>query len=340
MPDGALEPTERQFLSLLDAASGGMRVRLSLYSMRGIIRQGKAAAHVKKCHTGLDELWNTHLDGIIVTGREPIAARLADEPYWESFTKLVEWARESTYSAVWSCLAAHAAVLYCDGIDRIRGHQKECGVFECVRADDHELTAGVGPSFMLPHSRWNGVSESDLRRSGYRILSRSAAGVDTFAKQYTSLFVFFQGHPEYDSDTLMLEYRRDVRRFVRGDCGTYPSLPKNYFDESTSALLGALQRGASRSSRPELLAEVNEALSEATVETRWRSAAIQIYRNWLLYIRAQKEVGAIDRSSVGASEAIRLSLVAADAAKVSAPGIYAEKSSFAQDRPPRVAAAR
>ncbi len=38
MPDGALEATERQFLSLLNAASDGVSIRLSLYSLPGIER--------------------------------------------------------------------------------------------------------------------------------------------------------------------------------------------------------------------------------------------------------------------------------------------------------------
>jgi len=38
MPDGALEATERQFLSLLNSASDGMSIRLSLYSLPDVPR--------------------------------------------------------------------------------------------------------------------------------------------------------------------------------------------------------------------------------------------------------------------------------------------------------------
>ena len=57
------------------------------------------------------ELWDTPLDGLIVTATEPPAPRLQDEPYWPALTQLVDWARENTASTVWSCLAAHAALL-------------------------------------------------------------------------------------------------------------------------------------------------------------------------------------------------------------------------------------
>ena len=45
---------------------------------------------------------------------------LIDEPYWASLTQLIDWAEHNTHSSVWSCLAAHAAVLRIDGIRRRR----------------------------------------------------------------------------------------------------------------------------------------------------------------------------------------------------------------------------
>jgi homoserine O-succinyltransferase len=38
MPDGALEATERQFISLLDSASDGIQIRLLLYALPGVPR--------------------------------------------------------------------------------------------------------------------------------------------------------------------------------------------------------------------------------------------------------------------------------------------------------------
>jgi hypothetical protein len=41
---------------------------------------------------------------------------------------------------------------------------------------------------------------------GYEVLARTDdTEVDTFIKQESSLFLFFQGHPEYESDTLYRE---------------------------------------------------------------------------------------------------------------------------------------
>ena len=340
MPDGAIEATERQFVSLLAEASGEIPVTLHLYSLPGIPRLESAANHIRAHYAGIDELWNTHLDGIIVTGREPVTANLRDEPYWGSFTNLLDWARENTYSAIWSCLAAHAAVLYCDGIDRVRSDSKKCGIFDCTQTEYDGLTTGIGASFKLPHSRWNGVPELALTRCGYRVLSRSAAGVDTFIKQYNSLFVFFQGHPEYDANTLMLEYRRDVGRFFRGESDRYPSLPLNYFDRPTAALLENLQKQAVKHPSSELLTEAHWILSEARVEAPWRLAATSMYRNWLRYLSDQKEIHLISTGGAAQTQGNKASMVAIDAVEATIPNFYAKKRSHPEERPRRVAAAR
>lgn len=296
MPDGALDATERQFLALLDSASEGLSVSLSFYSLPGVPRSEAAEQHMRSCYTSAENLFGTTLDGLIVTGREPMTPNLQDEPYWNTFTQVLEWARNNTLSTVWSCLAAHAAVLHMDGIKRIKSDHKQCGIFDCEQLAGHALTAGMPSSFNLPHSRWNGLPEEALTASGYEVLTRSAdAGVDTFVKQQNSLFVFFQGHPEYESHTLLLEYRRDVGRYLRGETNTYPLLPRNYFPWQTAAALAGLQQQAMSCRREELLAEVSNVLSETRIETSWHPTAAGVYKNWLEYIAAQKKQQLLSR---------------------------------------------
>lgn len=289
MPDAALEATERQFVSLLDSASEGFSIRLSLYSLPGVPRNELGAHRVSNFYSSVENLWDTRLDGLIVTGREPLTSNLADEPYWESFAKVVEWAQDNTHSTVWSCLAAHAAVLHMDGISRIKSPEKNFGVFECARLSDHPLMPNAPSCFALPHSRWNGIPEDELTSCGYSVLTRAEdIGVDTFIKQQNSLFVFFQGHPEYESNTLLLEYRRDVGRYLRGEIDTYPLMPRGYFDHDTVVALTELQHQSGNRPHESLLTEVGRILEKAIIESTWGSTATSIYRNWLEYICAQK----------------------------------------------------
>jgi homoserine O-succinyltransferase len=290
MPDGALKATERQFLTLLDSAANGVAVRLSLYALPDVPRTVEGRRHVSRFYSGIESLWDSHLDGLIVTGTEPRAPNLTDEPYWGSLTKVLEWAEHNTHSAVWSCLAAHAAILQIDGIARRRLADKRFGVFECARASDHQLTAGVPSTFQVPHSRWNDISGNELARCGYRVLTRAKdGGVDAFVKQRKSLFVFFQGHPEYEANTLLLEYRRDVGSYLRGARDTYPPIPQGYFDRDTAELLMALRDRALSDRRSELLANFPTAQVEQRVANTWRSMAAPVYGNWLAYLCAQKE---------------------------------------------------
>jgi len=289
MPDAALQATERQFVALLGAAADGLTVRLTPYALPDIPRTDWGRDYVTRFYSPIEDLWDSHLEGLIVTGTEPRSPNLRDEPYWASLTRVLEWAEHNTHSAVWSCLATHAALLHLDGIDRRPLGEKRFGIFECDRVSDHPLTADAPARLRMPHSRWNEIPEDALTSCGYRVLTRSdAAGVDAFVKQRKSLFVFFQGHPEYEAHTLMLEYRRDIRRFLLRERDTYPAMPQGYFDDATVEALTALRERALADRREEVLADFPTALAAGTVTNTWRTTATRVYRNWLLYLTAQK----------------------------------------------------
>jgi len=290
MPGAALEATERQFRAQLSAAADGVVVRLSLYALPDVPRSDLAQHHVSYFYSHISDLWDRRLDGLIVTGTEPRTSNLMDEPYWASLTRLLEWAESHTHSAIWSCLAAHAALLHMDGIVRRPLRDKRFGVFECAKVSGHSLMAAVPASLQMPHSRWNDIAQNDLTTCGYTVLTRSEdAGVDSFLKQRKSLFVFFQGHPEYEADTLLLEYRRDVRRFLRRERDSYPAMPRDYFDDATVDALTALRERALSARREELFVDFPTAFAAARLRNTWHSAAVCIYRNWLLYLCAQKD---------------------------------------------------
>ena len=290
MPDAALEATERQYISLLNAASGDVSIQLSLYRLAAVPLGDHSIRHVNQFYSIFDPSTSSPLDGLIVTGREPRMPSLAEEPYWGDFVRLLAWAQENTLSTIWSCLAAHAAVFCMDGIDRIRNLEKHSGIFDCVRVSDHRVFQNTPFQFKLPHSRWNGLPEDALSNCGYTVLTRTDHGcVDTFIRQLGSLFVFHQGHPEYETNTLLLEYRRDVGRYLRVETKTYPAMPRDYFDSVTTAALKALENQALCRPRQALLTEASNVLENATIENSWRSTAVCIYRNWITHLYEERE---------------------------------------------------
>jgi homoserine O-succinyltransferase len=106
-------------------------------------------------------------------------------------------------------------------------------------------------------------------------------------KKQESLFVHFQGHPEYGAQTLAKEYRRDIKRFLRGERETYPTMPHGYFDDASTQLLNEFCQNALSARREEIIESFPESVVDS-LENTWQSSAICVYRNWLSYIGSRK----------------------------------------------------
>jgi homoserine O-succinyltransferase len=303
MPDSALEATEAQFARMLSAAADTVPVRLRFYFLSEVPRGAAGQAHVSgDRYWSIDELQRDPPDALIVTGTEPVAPRLGDEPYWERMRELLEWAQANTTSSIWSCLAAHAAVELLDGVQRRRLGSKRCGVFAHDCLPDQPLLKGVTAPLHTPHSRWNELPVEGLREAGYTIVSASAeSGADMFTKQTSSLLVFFQGHPEYEETTLLREYRRDVGRFLRGQQSNYPTLPQGYFGAAALELLSAFETRARAKPDAELLADFPLNAIAATLRNTWSAGATGIYRNWLALLASRQKATSLPPAKVSPS---------------------------------------
>ena len=284
MPDAALKATERLFQRLIQAVSGRIPIRFYCFSLPSVARSGLARRHVESEYRDIAELADLQIDGMIVTGAEPIADALHEEPYWNDLTALIDWAKTGTRSTIWSCLAAHAAAKHLDGVARHRLDRKCSGVYDCACVGYDWLTNGAPATLRVAHSRHNELNESELVARGYQILTRSAkAGVDIFAKQYQSRFIFFQGHPEYDALALQREYMRDIARFLSGERQDYPLIPENYFDAATEITLCAFAERARLHRDPTLAAELPGLMLRP--ELAIGTAATVLFRNWIGYLK-------------------------------------------------------
>jgi homoserine O-succinyltransferase len=284
MPDSALKATERQFARLLQGATPPhVRVRFHCFVLPSIARAPALQKHVAQHYGDIGALGRVAVDGLIVTGAEPIADELHDEPYWPELTSLIDWAATNTRSTIWSCLAAHAAVLHLDGLTRRRLAAKCSGVYDCSKVADDWLTRGIRSPLKISHSRYNTLEERELIAHGYQVLTRSdAIGVDIFGRQLSSRFVFFQGHPEYDSLSLQREYMRDIARFLNGQRDEYPDLPAAYFDSATEDVLRQFEVRA-RATRDPMLAAGLPGLTLRT-DLGAGTAAKLLFRNWLSFL--------------------------------------------------------
>jgi homoserine O-succinyltransferase len=283
MPDAALQATERQFMRLLRRAAGDIRIDFHCFSLPSVQRSQTAKWRVDQQYTDIADFGRLKIDGLIVTGAEPNAATLPEEPFWQDLVDIVDWAEANTRSTIWSCLAAHAAVLHLDGIERQRLTAKCSGVYDCAKVADSWLTRDIPSPLRISHSRLNELRASDLVARGYQLLTESGeAGVDIFAKELRSHFIFFQGHPEYDALSLEREYLRDVSRFLAGERDSYPDIPAGYFDAETENRLAGFQSRASVERRPALSAELPDRTLRQDIAAG--AAATAIFGNWLEYL--------------------------------------------------------
>ena len=278
MPAAAKRATEQQFDDLLVHAARGLGIRIGFFVVDDYARTTRETFHL---------LHDMRPDALIVTGDEPQRLSvMSDEPLWPALARLVDWAGTHTISSVWSCFAAHAAVLRLDGINRTRRPQKLSGMYPCAAASDDPLLANFPSSWLVPHSRHNGVDETALESKDYTVLSRSPqVGVDSFAKRIRgSLFLFLQGHPEYAPDSLLREYRRDIRRFLAGERETYPGNAREIISIRTPrANSEKLREQAYRAPSPRLLSSVYAAFIDSSLSAE-NAAALPLYTNWLGYL--------------------------------------------------------
>ena len=87
MPDSALQATERQFMRLLRAAAGNARIHFHCFSLPSVNRSELARSRIDRQYTDIADLGRLQIDGLIVTGAEPNAATLPEEPFWRDLAE-------------------------------------------------------------------------------------------------------------------------------------------------------------------------------------------------------------------------------------------------------------
>ncbi|WP_436280648.1 homoserine O-acetyltransferase/O-succinyltransferase family protein [Rhizobium leguminosarum] len=285
MPDAALAGTELQFRCLLEAAAWPRKIRLKFYFLDSLPRSPEAKQYLMRSgYSDQSYLRSGRLDGLIVTGTQPSEQDLRLEPYWSDLVSVFDWADSQGCPTILSCLAAHAALLYFDGLSRDCQSPKCFGVFKHKVLSKHPLTAGLPRIISVPHSRQNSVRESSVKSLGYQVLIRGYQGFHCVCKRRGAEFVYLQGHPEYDGTTLLKEYRRDVLRYLAGSIETYPEIPVDYFDTIAVETLRSFSELAQNNRKPEVGRQFPYLEISAAKTKSWQEPAKTFFRNWLLQL--------------------------------------------------------
>ncbi len=242
--------TETQILRKL--SNTPLQINVQLLQTCSHTSQNTDSDHLDSFYTTFDQVKDSQYDGMIITGAPVENLEFKAVDYWNELCAIMEWTRFNVHSTLHICWGAQAGLYHHYGIEKCTLPKKLSGVFEhTVIRKRSPLFRGFDDRFYAPHSRYTEVRLDDLlTKPELEVLALSSeAGVFGVKSSDNRQFFIF-AHPEYDGDTLALEYFRDVKR------GLSPAIPAHYFPGNN----------------PSLDPIVN-----------WRSSGQLLYTNWLNY---------------------------------------------------------
>ena len=242
--------TETQFSRLL--GNTPLQVELELIHTKSHKSKNTSEDHLLAFYKCFDDIKDKKYDGMIITGAPVEKMPFEEVEYWDELCTIMEWSKKHVHSTFHICWGAQAGLYYHFGIDKFMLPEKLSGVYK-HRVDKKRsiLFRGFDDEFLVPHSRYTGISREEVEANPrLKLISSSdKAGVYAIATE-NGKQVFITGHPEYDELTLKKEYDRDVL------AGINPNVPDNYFEDDDPT-------------KP--------------VIVRWRAHANLLYSNWLNY---------------------------------------------------------
>ncbi|HYY16214.1 MAG TPA: homoserine O-succinyltransferase [Gammaproteobacteria bacterium] len=284
MPDAALAATERQFFRLVGESNQIAQFYMHPFTLEALPRGPEVASHIARYYETFAEIKAAGLDALIITGANVTEPDLSLEPFWRPLIEVIDWAYAHVTSTLCSCLATHAVLQFRYGQKRCRLAAKRWGVYSHHVTDRrHPLVRGVNTRFDVPHSRYNEVSREQFEAAGLRVLVQNeAAGVHLAVSEDGFRLVFFQAHPEYDTISLLKEYKREVYRFAGGERDDYPPFPEHYFTPRIQALLEEYaDRVRAAKDNGEPLPDMPESLITPYLDNTWHDTGEAVINNWI-----------------------------------------------------------
>ena len=242
--------TETQLARVL--GNTPIQIELELIAPSGHVSKNTSQAHMLAFYKSFDEVRDRTFDGLVITGAPVENLPFEEVDYWPELCEIMEWSKTHVHSTLHICWGAQAGLYYHYGIPKYSLPQKLFGVFPHVALKAQSpLFRGFDDIFYVPHSRYTENRLEDIQaHPELEVLAVSEqAGVFAVKSRDNRRF-FITGHPEYDPDTLALEYFRDISK------GKEIAVPANYFPEDDP---------------------------DKKPVVRWRSAAQLFYNNWLNY---------------------------------------------------------
>lgn len=217
--------TETQLLRYI--ANSPLQVEITLLTTATYKPKNTDASHLQEFYLTFDDVLEQNLkfDGLMITGAPVEKLDFEAVEYWKELSTIFKWAEHNVHSTYFICWAAQAGLYYHYGIDKRMLDKKASGLYNHrVLSRANNLVRGFDDSFIAPHSRYTGVDTDAVCKCKEIEALAVSDEIGLYlltSKDRRKVFVF--GHGEYDTDSLHLEYTRDVEKGI--DIG----LPKNYY---------------------------------------------------------------------------------------------------------------
>ena len=242
--------TEIQLLRAL--SNTPLQVDVTFVCVETYESKNTPASHLNQFYSKFSEIKEKKFDGFIITGAPVEQLSFEEVVYWKELEEIMDWTVSNVTSTMHLCWGAQAGLYYHYNIRKNLLKEKMFGIYEHrVLHRKVPLMRGFDDVFLAPHSRH---TESDIEsikaNKSLTILAESdiAGPFITIAGDGKQIFV--SGHPEYDRNTLDIEYHRDL------DKGLDIHIPYNYYKDDNP------------DNKPLLT---------------WRGHANGLYTNWLNY---------------------------------------------------------
>ncbi|RST73090.1 homoserine O-succinyltransferase [Siminovitchia acidinfaciens] len=243
------EKTEVQLLRLL--GNSPLQVNITFLHMETHQSKNVSKSHLEQFYKTYSSVKNYYFDGMIITGAPIEHLAFEDVNYWEELTKIMEWTNDHVTSVMHICWGAQAALYHHYGIGKFELPCKCSGIYKHTINDQTiKLVRGFDEVYFAPHSRYTSVSRKEiLEHPNLLLLSEGEAGPFIIISK-DEKHIMVTGHLEYDTDTLAIEYERDLKK------GLDIQMPENYFP--------------------------NDNAGEQPINM-WRSHSHLLFSNWLNY---------------------------------------------------------
>lgn len=242
--------TETQLLRRL--SNSPLQVEVEFLRTASHLSQNTDKNHLSSFYRVFSQVAHKKYDGMIITGAPVENMDFESVDYWCELCQIMEWTKSHVHSTLHICWGAQAGLYYHYNIPKYPLKEKMFGIFSHhASRKASPLFRGFDDEFYVPHSRHTENRIEDIEKNPNLKLLSSSEEAGVFAvKSEDNRHFFISGHPEYDSNTLSLEYFRDLNK------GLPIQIPKHYFPDNNPQ-------------NPPIV--------------KWRSAAQLFYSNWLNY---------------------------------------------------------